>query len=425
MTNLKFNISSTTFLHKGKTYPIKSTKIDLVLSFIVYKMLGDSTLKNGYVDIPSIALKKLYDNYWIYIAYLIDQNIIERSPYSITNHKCMGYRFCYTFMQRLTISSVEFNNPNINSKTTIEIPEGDTALVNYQTIQRLKLDFLSAEIDVHTIDKIRVENTPYIDVRKCFYNLIQLHKWNQGKYTNFEFKTNRLYTNFTTLSSHFRKSNISISGEPLIEFDIRSSFPLMLALYCMTVCPQIIDDYDFRVYCTSIKNNSFYKDLTDAINLTKDCDNRKLNNHEEKIANREFNKSVVKGLFQVFLNGESSRTPYVEGYSNSFIKEQFAMKYPCINEIINQVKSDNQPIYYKLSKLETEFIFGIIEDLYEIYPTIKILTCHDAIYVPMSYGREVEEIWNKHIVSLFSQLPDTIDNEINMELFEEIGMYED
>ncbi|MEI7676123.1 MAG: hypothetical protein WCJ03_05025, partial [Bacteroidales bacterium] len=110
MTNLKFNIPTTSFTHKGKTYRIKSSKIDLILSFIVNRILIDTTTKNGYVDIPSIALKKLYDNYWIYIAFLIDQNIIERSPYSITKHKCMGYRFCYTFMQRLTISSVEFNN---------------------------------------------------------------------------------------------------------------------------------------------------------------------------------------------------------------------------------------------------------------------------------------------------------------------------
>ena len=425
MNIIKFNIPSTSFTHKGKTYPIKSNKIDLVLSFIVNKMLTDSTLKNGYVDIPSIALKKMYDNYWIYIAFLIDQNIIERSPYSILNHKCMGYRFCYTFIQTLTISSVEFNNSINNSKTPVEIPEEDTAQVNVETIQRLREDFLCAEVDVHTIDKQRVENTPYVDVRKYFFNLIQLHKWNQGKYITFEWKSNRLYTNFTSLSSHYRRSNIKISGEPIIEFDISSSFPMMLALHCMKVQPDIIDDYDFKKYCTSIKNKTFYQDLTDAINLTKDCDNRKFNNPEEKIANREFNKSVVKGLFQVFLNGESSRTPYIEGYSNSFIKEQFSMKYPCINEIINQVKSNNEQIYYKLSKIETEFILGVIEDLYEKSPLIKLLTCHDAIYVPVSYCKEVEGLWNSHMDNLLNLLPDTIDNEINIELFEEIGVYEE
>lgn len=193
----------------------------------------------------------------------------------------------------------------------------------------------------------------------------------------------------------------------------------------MKVQPQIIEDYDFKNYCTSIKNKTFYQDLTDAINLTKDCDKRKFNNPEEKVANREFNRSVVKSLFQVFLNGESSRTPYIEGYSNSYVREQFALKYPCINEIINQVKSNNEQIYYKLSKIETEFIFGVIEDLYEKIPTIKLLTCHDAIYVPISYCKEVEGIWNSHMDNVLSLLPDTIDNEINIELFEEIGMYED
>ena len=78
-------------------------------------------------------------------------------------------------------------------------------------------------------------------------------------------------------------------------------------------------------------------------------------------------------LFQIFINGDSCRTPFIEGYSNSFIREQFALKYPCVFEIIEEVKSNNEQLYYKLSKIESEFIFEIVRDLYTQYPQTKIL----------------------------------------------------
>ena len=53
-------------------------------------------------------------------------------------------------------------------------------------------------------------------------------------------------------------------------------------------------------------------------------------------------------------------------------------------EIIEEVKSNNEQLYYKLSKIESEFIFEIVRDLYTQYPQTKILTCHDAISIPFS-----------------------------------------
>ena len=116
----------------------------------------------------------------------------------------------------------------------------------------------------------------------------------------------------------------------------------------------------------------------------------------------------------------------MEGYSNSFIREQFQLKYPCVYEIIEQVKSNNEQIYYKLSKIESEFIFQIIENLYNEIPGIMILTCHDAIYLPESFGVRGKLIWDKHIESLLEILPDTIDRfNIHSSFLEELGMYEE
>ena len=80
MNILKFNFKQTTFKIKGKEYKIKPQYVDYILSFIVNRMINDSELKNGYVDIPSITFRKLYDKYWIYIGYLIDIEVLERKP---------------------------------------------------------------------------------------------------------------------------------------------------------------------------------------------------------------------------------------------------------------------------------------------------------------------------------------------------------
>ncbi len=95
MNILKFNFEPAVFTIKGKDYKIKPAYIDLILSFIVDRIIYTEKLVNGYVEIPAFAFKKLYDNYWIYIAYLIKSGVIERKPYSVSNHICYGYRFCY------------------------------------------------------------------------------------------------------------------------------------------------------------------------------------------------------------------------------------------------------------------------------------------------------------------------------------------
>lgn len=424
MNILKFNFKPAVFSIKGKDYKIKPSYVDLILSFIVDRIIYTEESVNGYVDIPAITFKKLYDNYWVYICYLIEIGVIERKPYSVQNHNCYGYRFCYHFIKDLQIAEVELNDPGVQTNDCKEIPIEDQAFVDYKIIQRLKSDFQSAEIDTTNIDRVKIENTAYVDAKKFFYNVIQLYKWNTGgEHIYFQLKSNRLYNNFTFLSSHYRLSNVKLNNEPIVEFDISSSFPLMLILYCVKVNPDIIYDYDFKEYCTSIKNRTFYQDLTDSLNKTKDCNS---NLCESATAKRTFTKDIVKKLFQIFINGDSGRTAFVAGYSNSFIKEQFALKYPCIYEIIESVKSNNEQIYYKLSKIETEFIVNIIEELYDTFPDIKILTCHDAIYLPLSFAEKGKQVWDSHLETLLNNLPDNIDKyDSDSGVMKDFGMYED
>lgn len=426
MNIFKFNFKQTTHLIEGKEYQIKPIYIDLILSFIIDRVIYSEESSNHYTEIPSVSFKKLYDNYWIYMGYLIDKNIIERKPYSVKNHQCYGYRFTYDFMKSVIIYDIELSDPYKRTNEIKEIPLDDQVVLNYQTIQHLKSDFLSAEVDLSYIEKIKYENSPYIDSKKYFYNMIQLYKWNKGgEYLYFDLKSNRLYTNFTNLSSHYRLNNVRLNGEKLVEIDISSSFPLMLGVLCTRINPEIVNDYDFKQYCTSIKNKTFYQDLTDSLNRTKDCNSSK-GSDINSTSKRTFTKDIVKVLFQLLINGKNNSIPYIEGYSNSYIKEQFYLKYPCIYEIIEQVKSNNELLYYKLSKIETEFVFGIIEDLYNKIPLIQILTVHDALYISKSFEIEAKEIWDNHMQYLLNTLPDNLNEEIvdNIKL-EDFGIYEE
>lgn len=429
MNIFKFNFKPAIFTLKGKDYKIKPVYVDLILSFIADRIIYTEEVVNGYVEIPAITLKKLYDNYWIYIAYLIDNAVIERKPYSVSNHICYGYRFCYQFIRNLQITEVVLNNPSEPNNDYKEIPLEDQTLIDFRIIQRLKSDFQTVEIDTSNIDRVRIENSAYIDAKKYFYNVIQLFKWKAGgEHLFFNWKSNRLYTNFTFLSSHYRLTNVRLNNEPIVEFDISSSFALMLAVYCIKVKPEIVNDYDFREYCTSIKQKSYYSDLTKVLNQTKDCNSNSLktDRNGNEITHRVFTKEVVKSLFQIFINGDSLRTPFIEGYSNSYIREQFALKYPCVYEIIEGVKSNNEQLYYKLSKIESEFIVEIVLDLYNHYPEIKILTCHDAIFLPLSYKEIGTEIWNTHMDSLLNNLPDNIEKtSFDASLLNTVGIYEE
>jgi hypothetical protein len=91
------------------------------------------------------------------------------------------------------------------------------------------------------------------------------------------------------------------------------------------------------------------------------------------------------------------------------------MKYPPIHNIVCKLKQGNKEkavMYKELVEIETSFILKVIEDIYTRFKDIKILTCHDAIYVPLSFEYEVQKIWDAHLKELTKVLPqDTLKDE--------------
>jgi hypothetical protein len=102
----------------------------------------------------------------------------------------------------------------------------------------------------------------------------------------------------------------------------------------------------------------------------------------------------------------------VKGYSNSLITDYMKLKFPGIHEQIVRIKEREQYVYDVLVKIESNFIFKVVGELYKQYDSIKLLTVHDSIYTNASDYDKLEAEWNVQLQNLFDLLPS---NEISPE----------
>ena len=436
----------------GKSVKLYSRNFDKILNLLISKIHSKGIdPSNGFVDIPSVALKSTLDNYKPYLQYLFLNGYLERSYFvyktkskpspeylfkDYTKSKPFGYRFTEHFKQWVTIKRVIFVPINDNKAIPTIAPVktskknfANKLFLNPEIVKRLKKDFKSSQIFSAEIEKTNFQNSKFIDIGKWFYNQTELFKWSKGDNT-FKFTSNRLYTNFTMLSSHVRLNNIQLNNEFLKCKDISNSFPLMLAIYCVNHNPQLINDADFIEYCSWVTTGTFYENLTKGLNENRNSDEKnrlarkKTKNKQDNSeiagvkSKRSFTKDIIKLLFQIYLNGSIDGTPYMKGYSNSLIVDYMKLKFPGIHEQIVRIKEREQCVYDVLVKIESNFIFRVVGELYRKYDKIKLLTVHDSIYTTASDFDKLEAEWNFQLQNLFDLLPSNqfIHEERNNEL---------
>jgi hypothetical protein len=472
----EFGLPDVTINLNGTMVNLKGKNFDIILSVIAVYTIYQEPNKNGYVEISSKVFKGKLSNYSPYIDYLISQGMIEKDYFLYVDNnrvsskslydknqtsKCYGYRFSWGFSKSVNVVNTiyyqktagdKYQNYIDKIKPKNQITENTPDIyINPETLKRLKRDFNSAKVVSLIPPKTNIENSKYLDMGKWFDNVLKLHKWKNIS-RSFHFSTNRLYTSFTSLSSTTREKNISLSNMGIIEFDIKNSFPLFISVYCLQQFPGIINDYDFTHYCELVKNGIFYEEMEKLLNRSLDCDtNRREEQFQKKLdkskklfekegiktividnrdtPKRKLTRNIVKELFQIYLNGKLNRSPMVKGYGDSFIKDQMKNYFGCIDEQITSIKESEDMVYHKIVALETRFIFDIIEELYQSYPDIRILTTHDCISFPLNYQNEVQEVWDKHMNRLYASLPgellDNDEEDYEEYCFEEIFGMED
>ena len=396
--------------NKKVRFPAKS--LNRLLDIIARKILIRKPNKNGYYEIYSSEFRKEYPNYQKYLNFLIRNKFIERDYYK-TEVKPFGYRFTESFKKDVVIMNFTVD-PKIRTRLEV-IDDNSTDYINSWVKERIRRDFLSSQISFspkeEQLPKIKDRWGRFIDIRKWLHNNIVLNSWvNRNRF--FKWKRHRLYNNFVVLSSDIRDNYIKLKKEELVEFDIRSSFPTMLAKYCIEVNPEIVNDPDFMEYCSNILDGNFYGKLAMGLNNIRNCNNRGTIYDKDT---RRITRDDAKLLFQIYLNGDYRRIAF-HNFSPVEIRNYMGMKYPVIHDVIKDLKDRNVKVYDILVEIETRLIFKIIEELYTRFEDIKILTCHDAIYVPKSFESGVREVWDSNMISFTSEFPFESDDDLEDEM---------
>lgn len=407
----------------GVVSKYRAMNMNIVLSVIANNIMHKGVDENGYTLIYSRKFKEKYSGYKVYLDYLIDQGKLDRSFYikkcdSPTNEGVpYGFRFTEPMKNELQIFGIvlHFNeSPKIKKKGENEHAD-DQNFINPELSKRLLRDLKSCKVDYNyrkqQLDKPFDKWNRFIDIGKWLRDNEELFRL-QKKDIWYEQKSYRLYTNFVSLSGKYRKNNILLNDEHLIEYDITNSFPLMIPVLCLSLNPSCKLEYDFKEYCTSVINGTFYTDLTFGLNRDRNCGSK---GNVNAVSKRLVSRDEVKEIYQHYLNGKKDKNPFINN-NLSLINEHMRFKYPSIHEVVQSLKEgcdDKSVVYFNLVKIETDFIFGVIEEVYHAIPKAKILTCHDSISFPVSIESGVEEIWNRRLIELTKDLPHEDTSEYN------------
>ena len=406
---IEFNIE--TVEYKGNR--LLKRGFNNVLNTIVNGMLYSITDKNGYVDIYyKIFESGTYKqwNYKEYIDYLVVQGCIKRSPF-IKGKKSFGYRLEHNFILNLKITKLISEDSDVNLDMIGKSLFGDIDLVDYKLdtkiddkiLNMLLIDFKDIKIDYNydLIEKEWDKWDNFILTKKWFNNNVRLFRWYDG-HSSFNLSRGRLYSSFTNLSSSVRKKHIYLNNENLEEFDISSSYLLMLCLFSMKIEPSLKTDYDFKTFCTHVINKDIYKKLTGGLNEIRNS-NTTGNEQDDETDVRLISRNETKEVFQRWLNGEKDNV-FINGI-NVNIGKYMEMKYTCIYDIVQRMKKYVNTTYDTMVVIETQYIMHVVKKLYEEISDVKILTCHDAIYVQESLKNEVGEIWDREFDGAVRNLP--------------------
>ena len=282
------------YQYDDETVILTQKNLNTILDLIANEILNKGVNKNGYVDIHSSKFSSAFERYEPYLSYLLRYEMVERDYY-IKNEKPYGYRFTELFKGYMEISKIYYNTDlNENPKN---IQEYDSTIsINKSVYHRLTKDFLNAQVIYYPqkeqIEKTKDEWDNFININKWLYNNTELCKWKK-RYVFFKWSRQRLYTNFVNLSSHVRAKNIKLNNEKIVEFDITSSFPLMLAQFCLKQKPEIFEDYEFRKYCTAVIEGKFYNELMAGLNSIRNCTK---GDKESDVSTRLLSKKEAKTL---------------------------------------------------------------------------------------------------------------------------------
>ena len=368
-----------------------------------------------YIDLPSTLLQSIDRDYHKIMKFLTNQhlnydNLLFRNEYK--NGKSYSYSMNYTYINSgykiIDLTRLSIIN-NIKKNCTISIK----GKIIDKKLKKLKNDFLfKFDVDFSKLsNKLMSQN-----IISEYSSLISLFDYHNGRrWMSLNDKTDgRLHTNFTNLSSQYRKLITNKSGENLVELDIGSCIPYLFIISLMynTKLKNLIIENDNLVLYQEIfedninyytKNEIIEPLITELKHIYVDIlDN---NFYKRFTTGSDLQKSDILSLF------------FCEIGTKPKVEQKLKELYPHIHYILNQLKNNQTwikkygyPPYENCNKVLAHYLFHIeasimlfklIDNIKKYNKNIEIITIHDCVMISEKYLDEVklimENTFKEHI----------------------------
>lgn len=351
--------------------------------------------------------------YKYYLGYLVEKGIILINNTYQVGVSSRTYYFTNKFKKYAKLIEVRKENKDIVKEETDPL-----CIIDKDIQDRLYIDYYKLNVFDEYVEKsyyMNDDGEEIYDFKTYLRHMFHLLAI-KNKNGFFNIQNSRLYTDFTYCDSNIRKNNLIIDDERIIEFDIPSSFPLFLSLWFLE---NGIDknNYELKEFVEGLKTKQFYHMIKDKLNKIKDISRK-----ESDLEKEPYTKNQAKELFQCWLNGCNVNQDGT--IKNDDINTIMKIYYPELNEIFLKKKAEVKNTFYMiLERMESNYIFNIVcKRLYIEIPDIRIISCHDAIYVGEKYKDDVSKIWKEELDKLYSNF--IFDNNIEYN-YNELGIIDE
>lgn len=382
------------FLPKEFEYLTKTDKI----------VCNDTKLKTCYIiNLMNELIVKYYFTNEIYFNLY---SLILRRKYTHLYHKYLDYVVSTKFLS--LVSKHYTGKKACTYKLNIDFLDNVIRVKVYDTIllKKYKKEYIEESITEYVKSPIPVEirkklvkdlYSVKLDYKKALDYLISIRK--SGEIDEIKFNKNycsienissdniffkfdsfgRIHTNFTVLKKEIRNNFLSIDGEELCEVDIKNSQPFFLSLLMKDeMMLEKLESKEIKRYFDLVKLGLVYDDLQQRYSELIDRDDAK------------------QLIYRVFFGPNRE---------NKKECKMFRKVYPEIYDFICEYKSMNKNyrcISHMLQFMESRFIFkGVIRELMNKHPEIKIITVHDSLLYQCRYKEIVEGIFYKQLNKLY------------------------
>lgn len=334
-----------------------------------------------YFNLWSIILRQKYGiNYHIYIDYLVEQEFIFFVSNYYSGKKSKTYKLnLETDIIRCKVDDKVLLKKYQKDYMTRSFTAHDSSPIDLTLRKKLIDDLYHVEIDykeaVRYLTDLR--DTKAIELNKYIKNMSSVDSINTAHiFVKFD-PYGRMHTNFTILKKYIRQQCLTIDNMTLDEIDIKNSQPFFFACFLKQEIGEEYFNDEVRRYVDSVKNGLLYDELlTKFPNDIKNRDEAKIFTYKVLFGNN-LDKKIECSLFNQLY-------PTVYNYIKEF----------------KSLKKSYKELSHELQLLESNFIFGVIEEIKRMYPHIRCFTVHDSIVFPKKYKEEVSLIFKQHLKKL-------------------------